>query len=157
MKPLHAVLVTVVLGAAVSQSGFAQAGRGGAEESYFGKIDQIHVRFGHAVTGYRECLKSDNPGVVGSALAYVAYLKLHAPECDFSILKPEINRLALFGSTPSLRYRAYLTGLLLDSPSVFATESVRNAADGDELFQGLSAILQKSLMGSNDRKYVWAE
>ena len=65
-----------------------------------------------------------------------------------------LGSLAVAGRTPSLRYKAYLAGLVFDNPSIFTGTDVRKFDSSEELFASLSDRLQKVLIGSIDRKYV---
>jgi hypothetical protein len=99
----------------------------------------------------------DNQGVVESALGHIAHIKVSGAPVDMSFLRPDIDRLTLTGSSPSTRTRAYVTGLLLDNPDLFATPEIRNATDGEELFEILGTVLQRSLAGYSELTYTHAE
>ena len=106
---------------------------------------------------YLECLKTGNAGVIESALGHVIRMKLFVPEVQCPALRQEISSLAVLGSTPSIRYKAYLASLVFDSPVLFKEEGAREYKDADALFNSVAARLQVALLGSQNRKYVRPE
>jgi len=106
---------------------------------------------------YLYCLQSTNYGVVESSLGHLAHLKLQRPEENVDCMKSEIDKLALFGPTPQIRYKAYLASLVFDSPGIFARVSIPECSDCDQFFQALSGALHGVLEADKGRKFVMAE
>jgi hypothetical protein len=107
-----------------------------------------------AQSAYKCCLQTENPGVQESAIAHLVWLKMQRPEADLSPLRECLDRLAVAGATTSVRYRAYLATLLLDSPVIFAGLESEFFATDEELFSAMTARLQKTLLGYSERRYV---
>ena len=103
---------------------------------------------------YSACLKSGSNGVVESAIAHCLWAKLALPEAEFDQIREGLGSLAVFGRTPSIRYKAYLAGLVFDDPTVFTGGTMRPYDSTDQLFTALSERFQSVLLGYNDRKYV---
>jgi hypothetical protein len=66
-------------------------------------------------------LKFDNDGVVETALAYAAYMRIAAPEADLSDLLPTIEALTMNGTTNAIRVRASITRGIFANPRAFTT------------------------------------
>jgi hypothetical protein len=100
-----------------------------------------------AVDHFTECLKSSNEGVVESALAHIARMKLYLPERRFDSLAERICLLSTEGPTPRIRYEAYLVCSLFTTTALFSAESRMEFNDPGELFTALSRKLQENLTG----------
>jgi hypothetical protein len=103
---------------------------------------------------YAPALVSDNDGVVESGIAQSVNAKIAMPAGEFNKIRTALGSLAVCGRTPSLRYKAYLAGLVFENPSLFEGTDVRRFDSSEQLFASLSDRLQKVLIGSIDRKYV---
>jgi hypothetical protein len=106
---------------------------------------------------YVQCFKTGNPGVIESALGHAVRMKLYVPEVKCPELRQEINSLAVMGTTPSIRYKAYLASLVFDSPKLFKEEAARQYKDPDDLFNTIASRLQVALLGSQHTKFVRPE
>jgi hypothetical protein len=106
---------------------------------------------------YLACLQSQNDGVVESAIAQVAHLKLYCPDNCFAGLQGSLNSLAVTGRTAAIRYKAYLAMLVFDQPALFAKEQGAEYKTESQLFSAIGKRLQETLIGYNDRKYVRPE
>ena len=95
---------------------------------------------------YTESLRSDNEGVVKSALAHVTWMKLMVPEKNFADLRAQINALAAGGASPEIRYRAYLASLVYDRPALFAGEEQKEFENGEDMFASVAARVTFSLL-----------
>lgn len=103
---------------------------------------------------YAPALASENDGVVESGIAQSVNAKIVMPSGEFTRIRIALGSLAVCGRTPALRYKAYLAGLVFDTPSIFAGTDVSTFDSSEQLFASLSDRLQKVLIGSIDRKYV---
>ena len=102
-----------------------------------------------AVKNYRGCLESPNAGVVESALAHVAKMKLILQVLDCKGLEKRIDFLTMHGQTPAIRYKAYLTRMVFDNPGMFLQDSQTEYKDSDELFGAVANRIQQTLLGYN--------
>ena len=107
-----------------------------------------------AEEAYKCCLESANPGVQESAIAHLVWLKLQRPDANLTPLRPCFDRLAVSGATTSVRYRAYLATLLLDSSEIFSGIELQTFENDQKLFEAMTSRLQKTLLGYSDRRYV---
>ncbi len=106
---------------------------------------------------YIESLRTGNDGVVKSALAHATWMKLMVPEQQFPALRSEIAALSASGSSPEVRYRAYLASLVFDRPAMFKGEEEKDFQYGDDLFASLSRRANIALIGEGDVQYVRAQ
>jgi hypothetical protein len=102
-------------------------------------------------------LSSTNTGVVEGALAQIAYISLCMPSFCTEEMTAAVASLAATGNTPAIRYRAYLTGLVIENPRMFAVERDGRYESGEQLFSALATRLQATLLTYSDRKYVRPE
>ncbi|HVN48503.1 MAG TPA: hypothetical protein VMU30_06730 [Bacteroidota bacterium] len=97
---------------------------------------------------YANLLESRYNGIVESALAVVTMVKLDLPADEFSRIKNEIDRLALDGATPVIRYKAYLAEAVFTNPAMFKEEAGSQYRDEDAFFSALAQRMTKSLLSS---------
>ena len=64
-------------------------------------------------------LKSDNEGLVESAIDVLIMVKKTYPTMDFEAADKELDRLSIEGETPSIRYKAQLASLYFQYPGLF--------------------------------------
>jgi hypothetical protein len=62
-------------------------------------------------------------------------------------LRGGLGTLATGGKTAAIRYKAYLAGLVYDSPSIFSSESGQEYTWDEDLFAAVSVRAQKVLLG----------
>ena len=93
-------------------------------------------------------LSADNNGLNESALAIVAMVKLDLPADEFSMIKKEIERLVINGSTPAIRYKAYLVKTVFANPAMFKEVATRQYRDSDAFFSALAEQMTKVLLSS---------
>ena len=89
-----------------------------------------------------------NTGLVESALAVVTMMKLDLPADEFPKIKDEIEDLTTDGTTPVIRYKAYLAEAVFTNPSMFKEETMRQYSDPDEFFSALAVRMTKTLLSS---------
>jgi hypothetical protein len=97
---------------------------------------------------YAYSLRLDNEGLLESALAVVTMIKLDLPTEQFSSIQEEINSLAVNGTTPVIRYKAYLAEAVFTNPSMFKEETAREYSDPDAFFSALAQRMTKTLLTS---------
>jgi len=98
------------------------------------------------VRNYLACLGSANEGTVESALAHIAALKLRNPRIDLSDFNDAVTHLSREASTPLIRYKAYLTGAVLDNVALFADESCKAYTEADEMYLAVSSRLSQAVL-----------
>jgi hypothetical protein len=114
------------------------------EGTYFGDVRRYEridlVRVGRAYAG---ALGSENGGVVESALAQAAMMKLVLPAADCHVVREMTRRIARTAGSQELRYKAHLTGMVLDEPEIFRGMHLEGYGAADELFGALASKLAK--------------
>ena len=96
--------------------------------------------FARAERGYLACLATTNDGVIESALAHVAMMKLEVPDADYSLLESRVAGVARTAASPETRYKAFLTGMVLTSPDIL--KGFRTGYDtADEFFGAIASRL----------------
>jgi hypothetical protein len=99
---------------------------------------------------YMECLTCGNNGVVESALAHIALVKMYRPDAEIPALQARVRSLAVAGCTPVIRYKAQLVSLLFDYPSVFAGARVPGYSSSEEMFASLAQRMRETLLTDGD-------
>ena len=90
--------------------------------SAFGKDDKPADQRIDSVLAKENCLaalRSDNRGLVESAIDVMIMVKKVYPAMDFKEADKELNKLAVDGQTPSIRYKAQLASLYFQYPGLF--------------------------------------
>jgi hypothetical protein len=90
-------------------------------------------------------LGSENFGVIESALAHAAHLRIARPDIDMSDIRKVAMALAADGPTAVIRYRAHLVGQVCCDPATFASALDGVYSSGDEFFVNLGSRLQAML------------
>ena len=130
MKTLAAVAVAVMIASAAN----AQV------QNYFSDSARYAcVRAMKAAEAYTPALSSPNDGVVESALAHVAMIKLTMPDCELNAVKGVISRIESKGTTEELRYKAWIVRMLMDNPMMFGDVARAGYEDPDALFAALAS------------------
>lgn len=93
------------------------------------------------VKRYGESLKSDNQGVVEATLAHIIWMRVAATCMDVTPLQADVERLAVKGAPASLRFRAYLTAMVLEDPESYKALAQREFAGPNELFAGVTNLM----------------
>jgi hypothetical protein len=95
------------------------------------QMERLEMNFGTA-------LMSNNTSLVESALSIVTMIKLDRPSVELSGLRSQIEYLASYSRTPSIRYMASIASTVFDSPSKFNVESVRQYSEPIDFFDALA-------------------
>lgn len=95
-----------------------------------------------APQNFEKALKSDNPGLIESAIFLTVKYKLFYPEKDTENLVKAIDRLVIDGQTKSIRYKAYLASEYLKHGELLANVEKENYKDGDQFFKLLADKLE---------------
>ena len=97
---------------------------------------------------FAAALKSDNEGLVESALTIVTKVKLSLPDEQYQSIREEIEKLTGDGTTPSIRYKAYIAEAVFTDPSIFREETGEVYANGDALFSALAQRMARAFLSS---------
>jgi len=148
MKPSTMVLAAVTM-AALAAPAPAQLRNtpAGSEMSANAAIPAAAIRRFEA--NYKACLASNIDGVVESAIAHSVRMKWALPSASLDEIRSALDRLASDGRTQAIRYKAYLAGMVFDSPSMFAKEGSQKYTWDEDLFDAVSARAEKALLGCN--------
>ncbi len=145
---------TVVAAMALTMSAAAAEPSGDADwpdQAYFSARESyMRVNLQTMEKRYLDCLACDNTGVVESALAHIALMKLYRPEADLPALQARVRALAVSGCTPAVRYKAQLVSLLYDHPSVCAAGTRVAYSTSEEMFTALALRMRETLLTSGD-------
>lgn len=107
------------------------------------------LNLSRAISNFGLGLRSPNDGVLESTLSHIVWLRLVRPDADLGTLQEEIVQLASSGRTPSIRYRAALAAMVLDSPASFTGVSTVSYMSANELFAKVSDTAKQSIIGYN--------
>jgi len=92
---------------------------------------------------YISSLHSMNDGVVESALAHATMMKLVLPSRSNRALYERVIDIAKTATSPELRYKAFLSGMVLSNPEMFINTNIREFNSPDELFAALASRLSE--------------
>jgi hypothetical protein len=98
---------------------------------------------------YISGLVCPNDGVVESAIALSVKMRWAVPAAGLEEMRTTLEKLAAGGRTAAIRYKAYLAGLVFDSPAIFKGESGRDYPWDEDLFAAISGRAEKALLGYN--------
>jgi hypothetical protein len=88
-------------------------------------------------------------GVVESAIREIARLKLAQPLCCSGAIIEKLHELSIEGRTPAIRYKAALTSILFENPTMFENERLFEYSNGEELFTAIARRLEKQFLTTN--------
>lgn len=87
-------------------------------------------------------LNHEVEGIVVGSLREVAKIKLAQPACTSERIASQVNDLVLTGATPAIRYKAYLTSIVLSAPLSFAAEGEAEFQTDEQFFTALARKLE---------------
>ncbi len=132
MKTIAALIMTVLTISTV----YAGEQR---ERGYFAETARYaNVDANQAARGYISSLKSENEGVMESALAHVAMLRLAAPATESNALRVKVREIARKSSSNELRYKAYLVAKVIEYPEIFRGIELQEHGSADALFAAIA-------------------
>jgi hypothetical protein len=154
MKTFAVVLAGGLLVAGATAHADEKADSAAVRPYFSDSASHAQADISRAIGKYKPCLECGNSGVIESALAHLAWMKIMRPEADLSAMRETLDQLSVAGTTPAIRYKAYMTFLVVDDPGMFAKIRSGTYNGSDELFAAIAKTLRKNLLGYNDRKYV---
>jgi hypothetical protein len=101
----------------------------------------------NAITNYHVALNSANDGIVESAIANLAYIRIGLPQMDLGESRAAIAEIAESGRTPVARYKAYLATLVFENPESYVNALKTESTVSDRFFSGVAAEVQKTFLG----------
>jgi hypothetical protein len=130
-----AVVVMMML-AATAKAQFAP------ERAYFAKASYSQsINTARTEQSYLSCLRTGNDGVIESALAHVAMMKLTVPWNESKATMEKVGDVARTATSPEIRYKAFLTKAVLEDPRMFLGIASSGCNTPDELFSLLASRL----------------
>jgi hypothetical protein len=91
-------------------------------------------------------LKSDIPGIVESTIYNVVVFKKYYPEKDYARIGNILNSVARENEDPSIRYKAYLAEMYLNSAAKVDIKPESPAQDHEYIFIQIADQLEKKLL-----------
>lgn len=142
MRTLAVVAIGLLAGAAVA-AGQTVRDDATLARSYFASVTRYEaVDLDKLQDNILANLGSENYGVVESALAHAAHLRLARPGIDMSQIREAVVILASEGPTAAIRYKAHLVSQVCRDPARFSTALQASFTSGDEFFANLGSRLQ---------------
>ena len=112
--------ITAVVMMILATTAYSQNRASDNELTYFPSAPKYQcMDFQKASAQYLTALSSENAGVVESALAHVAMMKVMLPACNFKQLKAKVEEMAISAGSIETRYKAFLVKSVLDEPEMF--------------------------------------
>jgi hypothetical protein len=87
-------------------------------------------------------LGHDVEGIVVGTLREVAKIKLAQPACSSDRIFSQVQDLVRNGSTPAIRYKAYLASIVLSTPLSFAQEAEAEFQTDEQFFTAIARRLE---------------
>ena len=101
-----------------------------------------------APANYIKALKSDNDGMVESALFHAMKYKLYYPDQNISDLEKQIERLAENGKSETIRYKAFLANEFMQNEALMNRIEKEDYKDSGEFFKMLSEELNDHVLAA---------
>jgi hypothetical protein len=103
----------------------------------------------NAPDNYLHALKSDNTGVVESAIFHSLKFKIFYPEQNTEKLDREFSKLIKEGKTASIRYKAFLVNQCINCEDLLTKIEKENYKDADKFFTLLAQKVNDYLLAAN--------
>jgi hypothetical protein len=130
MRTLAAVTIAMMIASAA----------GASEHNYFSdSATYACIGATKAAESYVSPLSSTNTGVVESALAHVAMIKLTLPACEMRSVKASVAAIERKGETEEVRYKAWVVRTLMENPDMFVGVAKTGYDEPDALFAALAS------------------
>lgn len=102
----------------------------------------------NAPANYLKALKSDNDGVVESALFHSMKYKLYYPEQNTAKLERETEKLVENGNSDAIRYKAFLANEFMQNNTLMNKIEKADYKDAGEFFKMLGKELNEHLIAA---------
>ena len=140
----HITIAAVIIAAAVHFAAFAQT----PSDNSAVRAPKYDYKSNAAKINYLTALRSENAGLSESSMMQTAEIKMLYPSVNFDEIKSVTDSLAVNGSTPSIRYKAYLASNVLNNPGWFAKKAYSTDENPDQFFASIAGQLQELVLGS---------
>lgn len=128
--------------------GQSQKGEEMVVGSCFGRISSYSKSYLKKAAGsYEAGLKSGNEGVVEASITFSTFLRVADPQLDLSDIRQELEKVAVSGRTPALRYKAYLATMVFENPQAFKSAWSVEGPDGSRFFTAVAEQVSRTLLG----------
>jgi hypothetical protein len=114
----------------------------------FVALAQTEKTIESAPVNYLKALKSDNDGMVESAIFHSVKYKMYYPEQYTAKLEKEIEKLVEDGKTEAIRYKAFLANQFMQNSNLLSKIEKDNYKDKDEFFKLLGEELNDYFLAS---------
>lgn len=114
----------------------------------FAALAQTEKTIESAPINYLKALKSDNDGMVESAIFHSVKYKIYYPEQNTARLEKEIGNLIEDGKTETIRYKAFLANQFMQNSNLLNKIDKDDYKDRDEFFKMLGEELNDYFLAS---------
>jgi hypothetical protein len=114
----------------------------------FAAFAQTEKTVESAPANYIKALKSDNDGMVESAIFHSLKYKLYYPEQNTSDLEKQIEKLVENGKSNEIRYKAFLANEFMHNDTLMKGIQKADYKDAAEFFKMLGEQLNEHLLAS---------
>ena len=147
MKPPTLFAVWLAVGVIVQQTNAQAQPRAEEPISVFAPMNSYQrVSLESVEKNFLDCFNCSCDRVIESGIAELARLKLVHLGSGSDDLRRRLKDLSIDGSTPAVRYKAYLAGTVFASPQMFAEDSLTPFSTQEELFQAIARRLDSNLL-----------
>ncbi|MBI5472479.1 MAG: hypothetical protein HY961_09060 [Ignavibacteriae bacterium] len=94
---------------------------------------------------YLAALSSENQGVVESALAHVAMMKVMLPTCNLKRLKSKVDEMATGASSLEVRYKAFLVKAVFEEPEMFDEIAYARYDNADQWLGAIASRMSQAI------------
>lgn len=94
-------------------------------------------------------LRSDNTGVLASALRITATMKMQHPEVNVDALVQNMNEIVKNNPSGSLRYKAYVAISVCNNPEWYINDENVTSANEEQFFYAASSRMREQLLTAN--------
>jgi hypothetical protein len=114
----------------------------------FAAFAQTEKTVESAPANYVKALKSDNDGMVESAIFHSLKYKLYYPEENTAKLEKEIEKLVENGNSDAIRYKAFLAAEFMQNYTLMNRIKKADYKDAGEFFKMLGKELNEHLIAA---------
>ena len=125
----------------------------GSEGFSAAKYSNKTISFDKAVKNLTWCLSDKNEGVVKSALSHMVRVRMENPSLEMRKVESAIKDLIVDGSTPIVRYEAFLANVVMENPNLISLTDCDVCNTPDKLFSTIAAKLQDASFGPTGPSY----
>jgi hypothetical protein len=111
---------------------------------------QTPEQLDNAARNYIQALKSDNDGMVESAIFHCLKFNLFYPDRDTNAMVTELNTLVKSGNTDTIRYKAFLALEYFRSQKLKDRIIKADYKDAGQFFRMLNHEINKQVLAIND-------